>query len=572
MIPNLPGFTLHDPRAASFKKPHYFDVRDGLMATKPIPVDTVHKQLAEHSQRIAVRSMASTSPQETFKTNNSNKVVKEHPVLRFFAYFIENVPESSEEKARIRFVRILVYVEDDTILIEENHSRNSGIQQGVLLRRMRVQNPKSEKIGDMYSNKDFKVGISLVISGIEYRIYTCDHTTEKYFYENGMDIGEFEDPPDDLYSIKRRLTEKPIRVTHIDTDKANLKKFLELDGKTLRFYAVWDDRKSLFGEKRKFTLHYFLVDGTIEIRQVLTPNSGRGNISQFLKKAKLTKPDSTSPYTDADLSIGQTVNAFGREFLLYDADAFTKEYIDQKYGPHNWTPINVDDTQQSNSVSRVPPPFNGWGDEEDSLGYVNSLHPKPPRKDLVKMMDKDGQVLRFVGNFSDPEPQDIHRSFIVSYFLADDTISVFEKQQRNSGFNGGKFIQRTKLKNNQTGQYFKPADFQVGKNIIINGFSFNLTDADSFTYSYMESNPDEFPQADLFGIILKIRDNRDLVEKFRASFETLDPELSGYVHPNEAKKSISSLVKIPEHEIMTIIRRWDDDYGFDYFGFMSSFA
>lgn len=31
------------------------------------------------------------------------------------------------------------------------------------------------------------------------------------------------------------------------------------------------------------------------------------------------------------------------------------------------------------------PPYNGFGSEEDSLGSVFSLDPKPPRKDLNKM-------------------------------------------------------------------------------------------------------------------------------------------------------------------------------------------
>jgi len=31
------------------------------------------------------------------------------------------------------------------------------------------------------------------------------------------------------------------------------------------------------------------------------------------------------------------------------------------------------------------PPYNGFGSEEDSLGSVYSLQPKPPRKDINKM-------------------------------------------------------------------------------------------------------------------------------------------------------------------------------------------
>ena len=41
--------------------------------------------------------------------------------------------------------------------------------------------------------------------------------------------------------------------TPSDFDK--LRQFLEMDRKVLRFFVVWDDRDSMFGEMRKFVLH-----------------------------------------------------------------------------------------------------------------------------------------------------------------------------------------------------------------------------------------------------------------------------------------------------------------------------
>lgn len=37
--------------------------------------------------------------------------------------------------------------------------------------------------------------------------------------------------------------------------------------------------------------------------------------------------------------------------------------------------------------ARVIPPYNGFGDEEDSLGYVYRLIPKAPKKDFFKWVD-----------------------------------------------------------------------------------------------------------------------------------------------------------------------------------------
>ena len=42
----------------------------------------------------------------------------------------------------------------------------------------------------------------------------------------------------------------------------------------------------------------------------------------------------------------------------------------------------------------IPPPT-GYGTEEDSLGSVYSLDPKPPGKDVNKMLAEDKYILRF---------------------------------------------------------------------------------------------------------------------------------------------------------------------------------
>ena len=48
----------------------------------------------------------------------------------------------------------------------------------------------------------------------------------------------------------------------------------------------------------------------------------------------------------------------------------------------------------------------------------------------------ESNVLRFVARFDTTRPIDVDRRFIVSYFLSDDTLSVFEPLQRNSGKSG----------------------------------------------------------------------------------------------------------------------------------------
>jgi hypothetical protein len=319
------------------------------------------------------------------------------------------------------------------------------------------------------------------------------------------------------------------------------------------------------------------VDGTIEVRQILPLNSGRDPVSQFLKKTLLTNPATNQVYLDSDLHIGQTIDVFGRSFLLYDADEWTKNFLDEKYGKHDWRPIIVDAVRGKWEEEQEPPPYNGWGSEEDSLGYCYSLHPKPPRKDIVKFITKDGMILRFSGKLKDPQPQDVRRNFVIVYYLSDDTVAVFELPQRNSGFRAGKFIQRGKWKNCKAGNRdFVPSDFEVGIEITINSFTFVTGVADEYAINYMESQADEFPQSDLFHIVKNVKGDQAKLEEMRKRFEVGDVgtkgNLQGYVPVDVAEDILHTSLKIARHQALTIARRWVEKPGFDYFSFMSALA
>ncbi|KAH0794609.1 EF-hand domain-containing protein 1 [Histomonas meleagridis] len=568
-LPKLPGYSFHDPRRTDYRKGQMLTLTSGQMGQRPPRPEDIEKSLMQRSTKPIVTAPPK-EPVSTFPDYIPAHVAYEHLVLRFYAYFKETIPESNEETTRTRYVKIMVYLEDDTVMIEENHVRNSGMAQGVFLKRMRVV----DSSGRYYTSDDFNVGINIEIFGVVYRIYSCDAFTEKYLQSMGKEVGEFEEPPDDIYTIKRKLTDRPIRVTHINTDKTNLRRFLEFDGKVLRFYTIWDDRKSLFGEKRKFILHYFLVDDSIEIRQVLPINSGRDNVSQFLSKTHLKKPNSNEYYLDSDLYIGQTVEVFGRQFLIYDADSFTKEFLDEKYGKHDWTPLQVDESKRNDPTTQTKyiPPYNGWGDEEDSLGYCTSLHPKVPKKDVVKLINNDGLILRFEAKFTNPRPQDVNRKFVIAYYLADDTIAVFELPQRNSGFKEGKFIQRNKVKNQKTGDYFKPSDFKLGEEIVINCYKFIIYDADEYALNYMEAKADDFPQSDLFEILSYMRNEKSKVEELKKNFEKVDNQKNGFVGQNVAENELMRIFGLQLHEARTVSRRCCSKNGFDYLCLLAMLA
>jgi len=264
----------------------------------------------------------------------------------------------------------------------------------------------------------------------------------------------------------------------------------------LRFFADSD---------QPFIIHYYLADDTIEIREVNFANSGRDAFPLLLKRQKLPRrlalnqPGQTirEEFIKADeIKYGEDFEVFGRKFFIKGCDHFTQNYFMEKFGIH--FPLGSVETANNPEGSNfIIPPYNGFGDEEDSLGYVYRLIPIPPKKDYFKWMDNQ-LYLRFKAKFNTNKPEDINRDFIITFFLHDDTVLIYEPVQRNSGFVSGKFLEKGKYKNTEKGgNFYDPADFVIGKDIKINGYSFNITGCDEFTRKWYEQNfrqniPEEF--------------------------------------------------------------------------------
>ena len=75
-------------------------------------------------------------------------------------------------------------------------------------------------------------------------------------------------------------------------------------------------------------------------------------------------------------------------------------------------------------------------------------------------------VLRFVAVMDTNYSVDMSRRFIVSFYLSDDTIAVFEPPQRNSGVLGGKYLERGRVKlpgqeifKSELTKYYTASDF-----------------------------------------------------------------------------------------------------------------
>ena len=328
--------------------------------------------------------------------------------LCFNAYFKESVHESPMEQYRVRKVKILYHLEDDSMTVMEPTVENSGMPQGVLIKRQQIP---YNQLGDCYTWKDLNRGIELPIYGKVFRIASCDKFTHDYLTKQGQDMNPEESIPDDPYTTRRIRPNQKI-CGSVNADK--LKKFLENDRKVLRFYCIWDDRETMFGECRPFILHFYLVDDTVEVREVQSQNCGRDPFPVLVKRQRLPKKFNDIRQLDSsattefcgpsDFSIGTTINIFGRRFLLYDCDAYTRKYYQETFGADDMNAIPVNEPVPDKG-EKIPPPYNGFGSELDSLGSCTSLVPKPPKKDFKKMLENEHNILRFSAGMVSTRPE-----------------------------------------------------------------------------------------------------------------------------------------------------------------------
>lgn len=67
-------------------------------------------------------------------------------------------------------------------------------------------------------------------------------------------------------------------------------------------------------------------------------------------------------------------------------------------------------------------------------------------KDYFKYVDNDKMILRYTAKLNTTVPEDFDRRFIIQIYLSDDTLSIYEPAQKNSGIKEGKFLERGKYK------------------------------------------------------------------------------------------------------------------------------
>lgn len=597
-LPNLPGFNFPSARDGSTGAPfsareqHHkgqtwgfvasqrMEIKEGLTHDRPKMVYAVKpKDTWRHGTiPVATSRETYTAAEKDYDKVPAWDALDRH-VLRFWGHFKESVVESNYENYRVRKVVVFYYLEDDTMHITEPKKDDSGLPQGMLIRRHRFPGPQ----GTYVKSEDLKVGGVLTVYGKSIHLHDCDAFTREYFNSLGMpQPAGSPQSEDDPWTTAReeskmkvasgeRTYEKLYREVmlgggHINE---NMQQFMENDGRVCRFFAVLDDVATAQFERRPFTILFFLSDDTVEIREKYPLNSGRDNFPIFFRRAKLASgkvealgpqdrmPKSKEYVQLENLSVGQEIELVHHKFFIYDADDFTREYFKEALG------VELDSKKDvmlpERPTPRAPtPPYTGYGSWDDSMSSVLHLIPKVPRRDFHKLYANDGKVLRFTAKFANPKLEDELRRFVVNFHLFDDTLSIHEPPQRNLGVVTGKFLEKGVHLNQATGRLFEPRDLIPGNIVMIFNHEYEILDMDEYTAKYLAGDPSG-ASVDLQAVLEKLRESmRQQFPLARDVFRRFDTSHNGVITLSEFKQALLKFgFQLAEEEVTVIMRHFD---------------
>mmetsp|Transcript_4241 Transcript_4241/g.7013 ORF Transcript_4241/g.7013 Transcript_4241/m.7013 type:complete len:624 (-) Transcript_4241:564-2435(-) len=601
-IPKLPGYTISLPQSLGDKrlsKGQSLTYVNGYAREQPMREvkDVALRETGSLGQDTATFSPSKSTSFTDSPSKLPQWVENDRKVLRFYGFFKESVVESNIENHRIRKMVLYYYLEDDSMHVAEPKQDNSGIPQGTFIKRHKLT--KEDGVS-FFTPSEFNVGDSVTIYGRTFFLTDADSFTRDWYCANyNREMSEalpYPNDPVDNYRATFGLTRSSGNTTNrmddfkryiearlgkpshlLNGDK--LRQFLEHNKRVLRFWCIWDDRQQMYGDRRPYVLHYFLEDDTVEILEINENNSGRDPFPIFLRRSPLPKVlphnmTTVSPkqskqdcYSPADIRTGTYINVLGRDFLIHDTDTFTKNWYMDNLG---FTDEDLQPVEVREAVSTLPrsalPPFNGYGTLQDSLQNCLSLVPKPPRRDMHKLMNKDKIILRFTVKIVETEthkhsPTDLARRFVLSYFMMDDSIQIFEQPVRNSGISGGKFLERQKVYKPQSEDVYTYMDLYVGADVEIFNRTFNLAEADEYTYTYMENNKHIFIMADHEIMLRSLKAQAvGREDAIRTALIEFDKNGSGLLEQDQLEAALSAAgLKFTRHQAVSLTRLLDQE-------------
>ncbi|KAJ1460293.1 hypothetical protein M885DRAFT_459085 [Pelagophyceae sp. CCMP2097] len=329
--------------------------------------------------------------------------------------------------------------------------------------------------------------------------------------------------PNDLdgrYSIASQQRDRASHSTKLPyASEASLPKFLKFDRKVLSFQVYYEEpvaESDLESERvRKCVLYYYLEDDTMQLVEPQQENSGMPQGS-FIRRHKIPKAAGKF-FTVDDLFVGAELDIYRKLVKIYDCDAFTRTFLEERAGGLASPVSNFgggfdDDTMGSPLTQATAPSFAAPEGEYDArlrqrmqretgadltIKRNRRMHPmkefmeaslgKPQSvADLGAFLAHDREVLRFRCVWDDSARLygDVMQ-FKLHYFVADDTIEILQVREKNSGRDASpKLLRRQKLPS-PGGQMYHWRDLNLGDYVEVFSRQLLLVDADGFTRDFV---------------------------------------------------------------------------------------
>lgn len=567
VLPNLPGFKAHDRKDGTKKK--YFEKIGEFSIMKYEEPSDAMLTTVDGLEDQSVLSIGTSMKGR--KQKFTPLQAEEKSVLSFQAYFEEG---ANVGKAIVRKCIITFFIKDGSMQIVEKPTKNSGIVGGTIMKKTTLTKPD----GSGYTPYDFQLGAELVIYNRRYRLVDCDAYTRNYLTSLNQDPGETipRESYDDIRDDEKKSTFKREKNANsayqaallgVGVDNSGRAGFVTYGGMKLNYSCIWDNTEMLYGDQLIFSMTYNLADDSVEIFSVPGYNSGRDEtFTRLLKKAKLPRsigtnilsggdPVESEYYHWTDFFMGMNLPIYGRLLKIVDVDERTRKfYLDEgiDLGPH-CRPGKI-----------APIEFKKRSDEVEKPDYTAiGVESSEPKK-----RNGENRQLTFRAKLLSGGADDVDREFIITYYCLDDTIQILEPAIRNSGFWGGTFLSRKKIRTPE-GDVVQETDFWVGCSIQLLKHRFRLYEADAGTTKYMDSNSHKFWRSDIHIVLNKITPvlkedatNGMLKEKFVAQEKEpgvfdkfiLDNVLSTYgLYNFEDPGANQDESLLSDHEIHTIV-------------------
>ena len=210
-------------------------------------------------------------------------------------------------------------------------------------------------------------------------------------------------------------------------ESLDLKK--EDDMEMLKFYAYFAEPLLEYDQSsrpyeteriRKCVINYYVKDATLSIEEPRTKNSGYVQ-GKLLKRSQVTKGSDlkNSPaYGPLDFDVGETLEIFGRSFVIVDADGRTRQLYGKHFDKILKAAIEYPDDGFDAERARV----------EIKYKQAPSILPGKGAPPAFRNNDDPFEMcLRFSCAYQDDRPDgEATRHFTLLYYVADDTVEIKE--------------------------------------------------------------------------------------------------------------------------------------------------